>query len=89
MRLVMDVKTMPGFGFDIDHRMVKVKLRLPPCSRRFGVTLRPSVMKETRVPRLQIGRLTAEAAGQINTKLQDSMTEGLLDDYTLWSYAVR
>ena len=55
----MDFKTMPGFGlsFDTDHRMVKVKLRLPPCSWRFGVSLRPSVRKETRVPRLQIGRL--------------------------------
>ena len=29
MRLILDVKTMPGFGFETDHRMVRVRVRAP------------------------------------------------------------
>ena len=63
----MDVKTMYGFGSDTDHRMVKVKLRFPPRSWRFGMSTRPSMPKETRIRRVQVGRLALEIAGQIKT----------------------
>ena len=65
----MNVKTMPGSVFDTDHRMVKVKLSFLPRSWRFGMSTRPSMPKETRIPGLHIGRLTSETAGLINTKL--------------------
>ena len=80
MRLILDVKTMPGFGFETDHRMARVRVRVP--ARAWRSTSRGPLPtgRETRVPKLRLGNLTNSRVNTLNTELHACLSDGLLDD---------
>ena len=89
MRLILDVKTISGVGFDTDHRLIRVRFRVPPRSWN-GCGHSPNRRTHHgRIPKLQISKLGGTELAAFNNKMQSAAADGLLDDYELWFHGVR
>ena len=87
----MDVAVKPGAVFDTDHRLIKLKLRIPPMAYwPRGQSDRGVSCRRGRPANLNVHLLKQpEIAGRFNAKLTDLAEDMLLDEYELWARAVR
>ena len=92
MGLVQDVKVMPGYVHDTDHRFLKLVLSVPHKAA-LGKYYRnqADLVPSSRPPRLLVGALQdPEVAEDFNLQLHDLMSEGLFDEgYHIFGHALR
>ena len=90
--LITDVKVMPGYTHNTDHRFLKVQFAVPPRAMlgKFYRTV-DGGMRDARVSRLQVeGLKTQVVVDDMNLQLHSLMAEGFFDEgYELFGYAVR
>ena len=89
MRMVLDVKTMPGIGFDTGHRLIRMRFRVPPRAWTGCTRKSQAYAQSQRIPKLQVCGLGPVETDNINQKLHASAQEGLLDECEFWSYGLR
>lgn len=90
--LVTDVRVMPGFVHNTDHRFLRVQMAIPPkatLNKFYGAAGKSS--SGGRPPRLQVsGFKDDNVARDFNTQLHSLMCEGIFDEgYSLFGRAVR
>ena len=89
--LVTDVKVMPGYVHNTDHRCLKVQIRFPPKKALGKHFARRDNPRPSRIPRLQVQLLQDE---EVRARFLESFfnigAEGLVNDsYELFSHALR
>ena len=90
--LVTNVRVMPGYHHDTDHKCLRMSLRIPRKATlgRFYAGAGNN-RGDARPPRLAVHKLcNEEVAAQLNATLHDLIEEGTIqEEYDMFGYALR